>query len=70
MLTVAYKQCPGAQVQYCWHSLISHTNLQGDGDVNTVLSWLKTNLGAIANAFKALDQILNTASCHTARVNF
>ena len=70
MLMVANKQCPGAQLQHCRRSLISCTNPQGDGDVNTVLPWLKTNLRAIANAFKALDQILNTASCHTERVNF
>ena len=70
MLTVTNKQCPGAQVQYCRRSLIPRTNPQGDGDVDTVLPWLKTNLRAIANACKALDQILNTASCHTERVNF
>ena len=60
----------GTKVQYCQHSLISYINPLCGGDVNTVLSWLKTNLGAIARALKALDQILNIASCHTKRFNF
>lgn len=60
----------GTKAQYWQHSLILYVTPPGGEDINNVLSWLKTDLDAIANSCKALDQIINIASCHSKRFNF